>query len=171
MEQTTEVARRKAKSTLSRLTKRELSTGTPSRSVLGLPIRRSIPQDVHSVMDYGNGAVGLLSAFVANTARARIANTALSAAATGVSALTDYKLSVAKVIPIEVHEAIDYVWGISNVLAPFALGYRRKDKLVSFVQIAFGLGTIAASMITDYRAFSGVRWIGRARSEKKRAKG
>ena len=171
MEQTTEVARHKVKRTLSRLTKTDLSTGTRSRSVLGLPVRRIIPQDVHSVMDYSHGAIGLLSAAIANTTRGRIANTALSAAAMGVSVLTDYKLSVAKVIPIEVHEAIDYVWGVGNVLAPFALGYRRKDKLVSFVQIALGLGTIAASMITDYRAFSGVRWIDRPLSQKKSAKG
>jgi hypothetical protein len=135
-----------------------------------LPLQRVIPQDIHSLMDYANGAVGMLAALFANTARARMANTTMATAAAGVSALTDYKLSLAKVIPIEVHEAIDYVWGASNVVAPFALGYYRKDKLVSFVQIAFGLSTIGASLFTDYRAFKGVRWSGRERSQNSQKK-
>jgi hypothetical protein len=101
-----------------------------------------------------------------------MANSSLSAASTGVAVLTDYKLSLAKVIPIEVHEAIDYAWGLSNVMAPFALGYYRKDKMVSWVQIALGMGTIAASLFTDYRAFSGgSREDGQSRSRSSKTRG
>jgi hypothetical protein len=149
-----ESAREKVDEMLSRVDRSHLSTGARSKSLLGLPLRRAIPQDVHSIIDYAGAAAGLFAALAARTARARAANAALSMASTGVSALTDYKLSLAKVIPIEVHEAVDYVWGLSNILTPFALGYFRKDKTFSLMQIALGTGTIAASLFTDYRAFS-----------------
>jgi hypothetical protein len=162
----TETAREKVHDVLSRVENAKLSTGAPSRPLLGLPVRRVIPQDVHSLMDYANGAAGFLAASLANTTRARVANSTLSAASAGVSALTDYKLSMAKVIPIEAHEVVDYAWGVSNVVAPFALGYYREDKMVSWVQIALGMGTIAASLFTDYRAYSGnSRRNGQTRSQ------
>jgi hypothetical protein len=154
MEHITESAREKVQDVLARVEKAELSTGVRSKPLLGLPVKRIIPQDVHSLVDYAGGATGLVAALCANTVRGRMVNTALSSASTGVSLLTDYKLSLAKVIPIEVHEAIDYVWGLSNVVAPFALGYYRKDRVVSIMQMVLGMGTIAASLITDYRAYS-----------------
>jgi len=167
----TESARETVQDVLSRVENVNLSTGAPSKPLLGLPVRRVIPQDVHSLIDYAGGAAGLLAASLANTTRGRLANSSLSAASTGVAVLTDYKLSLAKVIPIEVHEAIDYVWGLSNVMAPFALGYYRKDKMVSWVQIALGMGTIAASLFTDYRAFSGSRQDGQSRRSSSKSRG
>ena len=171
MENITDSARETVQHVLARVDKSELSTGVPSKSFLGLPIKRVIPQDVHSLLDYAGGAAGMLAALSAKTVRARMANTSLAAASTGVSAVTDYKLSLVKLIPIEVHEAIDYVWGISNVVAPFALGYYRKDKAVSLLQTALGAGVIVASLFTDYRAFSRSRSNGssdRTRSHTKR---
>jgi hypothetical protein len=171
MENITDSARETVQSVLARVDKSELSTGVRSKPFLGLPVKRIIPQDVHSLLDYAGGAAGMLAALSAKTIRGRMANTSLSAASTGVSAFTDYKLSLFKVIPIEVHEAIDYVWGIGNVVAPFALGYYRKDKTVSLLQIALGAGTIVASLFTDYRAFSRSRSngsSGRTRSHSKR---
>ena len=167
----TEGARKKIDTVLARVGTSQLSTGARSKSLLGLPLKRVIPQDVHSIIDYAGGAAGLFAALAADTARARVANAALSMASTGVSALTDYKLSLAKVISIEVHEAIDYLWGLSNVLTPFALGYFRKDKAVSIVQIALGTGTIAASLFTDYRAFSSRNNGARAQSNRPQSSG
>jgi hypothetical protein len=154
MQDITESARETVHDVLARVEHANLSTGARSRPLLGLPVRRVIPQDVHSLMDYANGAAGLLAASLAHTTRARVANATLSTASAGVSALTDYKLSLAKVVPIEVHEAVDYAWGISNVVAPFALGYYEEDKAVSWMQMVLGMGTIAASLFTDYRAYS-----------------
>jgi hypothetical protein len=165
MEHITESAREKVSQVLARVDKAELSTGARSKSLWGLPVKRIIPQDVHSMIDYAGGATGLVAAYCANSVRARMANGALATASTGVSLLTDYKLSLARIIPIEAHEAIDYAWGLSNVLSPFALGYYRKDKVVSVIQIALGIGTIAASLITDYRAFSRANGARARRSE------
>lgn len=132
------------------------STGIPSRPLLGvLPLARVIPQDVHSVADYTSGAtvgLGLLS----SDPRAKVASGVLAGAILGVSALTDYRLSVAKVIPIETHEVLDHVWGISAIAAPFVLGYWKTSPRVAFAHMVSGLSTIVASLMTDYRAARGV---------------
>jgi hypothetical protein len=60
------------------------------------------------------------------------------------------------VIPIEIHETLDYASGGTAVLAPIVLGYVRKDPIASAIQIVTGLGAIVASMFTDYRAARGV---------------
>ncbi len=134
---------------------RALSHGVPSRRLLGrLPIARLIPQDVHSLLDYA-GALGLaVASFLADSPRARVAGMALGAGTLGVSLTTDYRLSVAKLIPIETHEVLDYVVGAAAIAAPFLLGYRRRDPLVSAVQVASGAALLLVSMFTDYRAFS-----------------
>jgi hypothetical protein len=169
MQEITHEAKSIAKRWLSKIERAELSKGTRSAPILGLPVARIIPQDIHAAMDYANGAAAMLSAAIANTPRARMVNATLAAAAVGTSAATDYRLSLAKVIPIEVHEVIDYVWGFSNILAPFILGYTRKDKAVTAMQVALGASTIAASLITDYRAYDGVGSDYRRASKKKRS--
>lgn len=132
------------------------STGIPARPLLGvLPLARVVPQDVHSVADYTNGVsvgLGLLS----DDPRARIASGVLAASILGVSSMTDYRLSVAKVIPIETHEVLDHLWGLSAIAAPFVLGYWKTSPKVAFAHMVSGLSTIVASLLTDYRAARGV---------------
>ena len=129
----------------------------PSKPLLGvLPLGRVIPQDVHSVMDYLVAAAYLASARLATTKRGRAVGMFLGANVGGVSLLTDYRLSAAKVIPIEVHEVLDHVSGAGAVAAPFVLGYAKKDRVAAAIQIAAGIGTILASLFTDYRAARGV---------------
>src|SRR4051812_42883272 len=69
----------------------------PSRPLLGvLPLRRIIPQDVHSVADYTNGLL-CAAALLSPKREARQAGAALSAAIISVSLFTDYRLSLADV--------------------------------------------------------------------------
>jgi hypothetical protein len=107
-------------------------------------------------MDYLSSAALVVSAKVAATPRARAVGFTLAAADGGVSMLTDYRLSIAKLIPIEAHEAADHLTGLSCIVAPFVLGYARKDPIASAIQIATGLGIVVASLFTDYRAQKGV---------------
>src|SRR4051812_8206542 len=100
--------------------------GIPSKPLLGvLPLRRLIPQDVHSVLDYVSSA-GLEVAGLCGSATAKMAGLMLSGSVLMTSLLTDYRLSVAKVLPIEVHEILDHVSGLGAIAAPFALGYQKK---------------------------------------------
>lgn len=133
-----------------------LSRGTPSRPLLGrLPLARLIPQDVHSVMDYVDAATVMAGALSTHR-EVKTVSLLLGGSGAVVSALTDYRLSLAKLIPIEAHELIDYAWGASAAAAPFVFGYYKKAPGIAAAQVLAGLGTIAASLFTDYRAYRGV---------------
>jgi hypothetical protein len=134
-----------------------LSVGDPSEPLLGrLPLARIIPQDVHSVLDYVDAGGVMAGALLSNCPQARAASLLIGSAGAGVSALTDYRLSLAKVIPIETHETIDYAFGVAAIAAPFVLGYRKTAPVVAALHVAIGAGTILASLFTDYRAYRGV---------------
>jgi hypothetical protein len=133
------------------------SSPVPAKPLFGnLPLKRVIPQNVHSVMDYLAAGAYLLSAKLARTPSGRAVGLALGSSVAGASLITDYRLSIAKVIPIEVHELLDHASGAGAVTAPFLLGYMRKDPVASAIQIATGLGAIVASLFTDYRAVKGL---------------
>lgn len=139
---------------------RTLRHGEPARPLLRfLPIKRWIPQDVHSILDYTDGLTAASGAFMADDDDnvAKVASIALGASAIGVSAMTDYRLSAAKLIPIRVHETIDYVWGASAIAAPFVLGYWKTSPRTAFAHIFAGASTILASLFTDYRSYTAER--------------
>jgi hypothetical protein len=134
-----------------------LSVGQPSRPLLGrLPLARAIPQDVHSAMDYLDAGGVIAGAFLTTCPKAKAASWLMGGSGILASSLTDYKLSLAKLIPIEAHEAIDYGFGLSAIAAPFVLGYRKTAPHVAAMHVAIGIGTIVASLFTDYRAYRGV---------------
>jgi hypothetical protein len=132
-----------------------LSVGAPSKPLFGvLPIARLIPQDIHSVMDYANSGLFFVEGITTDDDTAMIASLALGVAGAGVSLVTDYKLSVAKVIPVEAHEVIDYAWSAAAIAAPFVFGYWKTAPKVALMHVVAGAGTIIASLLTDYRAYS-----------------
>ena len=131
--------------------------GVPAERVLGvLPVGRVIPQDIHSILDYSNGILVAWSGLTSRKRNARIAGAALGASIVSVSLLTDYRLSVAKLIPIEVHEALDYVWSAAVIAAPFVFGYQRRAPFTTLAHVLTGAATILGSLFTDYRAERGV---------------
>lgn len=134
---------------------RSLSHGAPSKPLFGvLPLARLIPQDVHSAMDYANGVATGSGALMTDDPAARIASIALAASVAGLSAMTDYRLSVAKIIPIEQHEVADHLWGIAAIAAPFVFGYWKRAPRVALMHVMAGAGTILASLFTDYRSYT-----------------
>jgi len=134
------------------------SVGRPSRRLLGLPLKRLVPQDVHTLGDHVVTLANVAAARCANSSDAKAVSLALVGSALLVNLLTDYRLSPAKVIPIEVHEGFDHLWGATNLLAPFLLGYYRKSPVAAAIQVVTGAVTILESLFTDYRAATGVRW-------------
>lgn len=134
---------------------RTLSHGEPAEPLLKiLPLTRWIPQDVHSVMDYMDGltvATGMLTADDDDVAA--WTSIGLGASVIGVSLLTDYRLSAAKIIPIRTHETLDYVWGAACIAAPFVLGYWKKSPTTALTHVLVGAGTILTSLFTDYRSY------------------
>ncbi len=129
----------------------------PAKPLFGvLPLARVVPQDVHSMIDYASAGAFFLSAALARTARGRAMGILLGSSIGGASMVTDYRLSLAKVIPIELHELLDHSGGAMAASAPAILGYAKKDPVASAIQILTGLATIAVSLFTDYRADRGV---------------
>lgn len=134
-----------------------LSEGTPAEPLFGrLPLARVVPQDVHSVMDHLNVVALMGTALATDCPRARTFSVLAAGGGGVVNSLTDYRLSLAKVIPIEKHEAVDYAFGISAIVAPFVFGYRKSAPAVAALHVALGLGTLLVSLFTDYRAYRGV---------------
>ncbi|HKO48299.1 MAG TPA: hypothetical protein VJV79_11275 [Polyangiaceae bacterium] len=133
-----------------------LSQGTPSRPLFGrLPLARLIPQDVHSVLDYVDAATVLSGAVISDCPKARTASALIGGSGIGLSAITDYRLSLARVVPIEAHEVVDYAFGVSAISAPFLFGYYKTAPITAAIHVATGVGTILASLFTDYRAYRG----------------
>lgn len=131
-----------------------------SKPVAGLPLRRTLPMEVHSVLDYVSAGSLAASAAMAETDEARMTGIALAAALGGVSLFTDYDLSLAKLIPIEVHEMGDYLGGLSAIAAPFLFGYWKKDRAAAVAQVFTGISVILTSLFTDYRAATAKTWGG-----------
>lgn len=140
------------------------ATPVPAKKLFGaLPLARVIPQDVHSVGDYLVAATYFGSALVARTRRGRAMGLLLGCAVGGVSLATDYRLSLVKLLPIELHELADHASGLKAAAAPMVLGYAKKDPIAAAIQIVAGIGTIALSLFTDYRADKGIALARRSR--------
>jgi hypothetical protein len=132
--------------------------GVPSQPLFRvLPLARIIPQDLHRLGDYlGALGVGTLAAS-SGTSRGRFAGLVLALSGVGVSLLTDYRQSLEKWVPIETHEAIDYVWSFTTIVSPWLFGYAKKAPAVALGQVLAGVGYIVFSALTDYRSQVGVR--------------
>ncbi|HEX8821317.1 MAG TPA: hypothetical protein VF794_15420 [Archangium sp.] len=135
------------------------AAGIPAQPLLGrLPLSRRLPQDIHSLLDYQGALTVAGAGLMSGSKIACTAGLALGLSGAGVSLLTDYRMSLKKLIPIEVHEVIDYVWSFSVIAAPFVFGYSRRSKLVTLMHVFVGASTILGSLFTDYRAQTGVQW-------------
>ena len=133
------------------------AAGILSRPLLGkLPLRRWVPQDVHSLLDYQGGATSAVAGLLSDDPVAKAAGLALGSSVIGVSLLTDYRMSLTKLVPIEAHEIADYAYGAAAILAPFVLGYAKRSPIVAAVHVMVGLTTILASLVTDYRCQTGM---------------
>jgi hypothetical protein len=133
---------------------RTMSHGRPSGPLLGvLPLARWIPQDVHSMMDYANALFAGSGAFTTDDPSARAVSLVLGVSDALTSSMTDYRLSVAKIIPIRTHEAIDHIWGLTAIAAPFVFGYWKTSPRVALTHVIAGASNILMSLVTDYRAF------------------
>jgi hypothetical protein len=130
----------------------------PAKSLLRgvLPLSRVLPQHMHSVIDYVAAGAYFASAALARTRRARIMGGMLGSSLGGASLLTDDRLGAKKIIHVEDHEVLDHVSGATAILAPFVLGYVKKDPIASAIQIATGFASILSSLFTDYRSTRGI---------------
>lgn len=140
-----------------RLVDHSAAAGILSRPLFGrLPLRRWGAPDVHSVMDYVNGAAMVAVGRLSGDRAAKRVGQVLGGALVGVSLLTDSRLSLTKLIPIEAHELVDYAYGLGAVLAPFVFGYARRAPLAAGLHVLLGVKTLTVALLTDYRCQTGM---------------
>lgn len=118
-------------------------------------MRPIIPLNVHNVLDYViGGALALSPSLFGFSAvpAARNLFLVLGLGLIGYSLLTRYRYSIAKIIPIGVHMALDVGAGVVLMLGPWVFGYSNLitggQTLVHFV---FGLGAIGLVALTRPR--------------------
>ena len=131
---------------------RPMSVGALSKPILGLPLARWIPQDCHSFMDYGNGLVTAGAALATDDKAAQLAGLTLASLVLGISAVTDSRISVAKLVPIEVHEVCGLRVG-SAAIARRSCSLLKSSPKVAAVHVVAGFASIVAPLLTDYRAY------------------
>ncbi|MDC0710945.1 hypothetical protein POL68_20905 [Stigmatella sp. ncwal1] len=142
---------------------RSAAAGIPAHPLPGdLPLRRWVPQGAHSLLDYAVGLGIATAGAFSEEPSARRAGVALGLGLAGVSLLTDTRLSLSRLVPIELHELADYGWGLAAIAAPFVGGYARRAPAVAAVQVVAGAALLVASLLTDYRCTSGMH-LGRER--------
>ncbi|ADO75342.1 hypothetical protein [Stigmatella aurantiaca] len=142
---------------------RSAAAGIPAHPLPGdLPLRRWVPQGAHSLLDYavGLGVAGASS--LSEAPSARRAGVALGLGLVGLSLLTDTRLSLSRLVPIELHALADCGWGLAALAAPFVGGYARRAPALAAVQAVAGAALLVASLLTDYRCTSGMH-LGRER--------
>jgi hypothetical protein len=136
----------------------------PSKPLFGvLPIARVVPQGVHSLLDVARSFGFLASAAVARTQRATAVGVTLGLGLAGTSLTTDDRLGAVKMIPIEMHEGVDWAGSLGAIAAPFVLGYTKRDPLAALMHIGLGIGGLLVSLVTDYRAHDGISWPRRSK--------
>jgi hypothetical protein len=111
-----------------------------------------ISLNTHNVMDYVGGVVLMASPYVfgfSDIESARNVFLVLGAGLIIYSLLTNYRYSIAKIIPLGVHMALDVIAGIFLMLAPSIWAYR---PLLTGGEYAWhfiiGLGVIALVAVT-----------------------
>jgi hypothetical protein len=113
---------------------------------------RPVDETLHGVVDYTAGAT-LLTVFpkLAGIEGTRSAGQIRTAGAihAGYSTLTDYPLGAVKLIPFQVHLAMDAVGAVALAATPFVTGQWKKGASQWLPHVGLALFELASLAITD----------------------
>ena len=115
---------------------------------------RFLPTRVHGVVDYLWGAALIATPSLlgfADGGRAQWVAWIFGAGAILYSLATDYELGAVRLFPMPMHLAFDGVFGALLAASPWLFGFA--DRVV-WPHLAFGLFSVAASLITHTRPAS-----------------
>jgi hypothetical protein len=113
-------------------------------------MHKPISPFAHGVIDYATSAAVAIAPRALNfPAPARKLCDSLAVSYTGLSAVTDYPLSVKRVAPFKVHGAVELAIGAALPAMPFLLGFARHRAARNFF---FGLTalTVGVALLTDW---------------------
>lgn len=116
-----------------------------------------LPTTVHAVIDYVTGVTMLvtptlwrLDEVTMSAATMRLFGTSLTAT----SLVTDYELSLANLVPMPAHLALDAASGATLAASPFVLGFWRSGTRYWAPHVAIGLSEILTAAITKPQRIS-----------------
>jgi hypothetical protein len=110
---------------------------------------RIIPTRVHGMLDYGTGLLLLISPYLFGFSdvggAAQYIPMILGAGIIAASLITDYELSIARIIPMPMHLAGDIAGGVLLAASPWLFGFADR---VYAPHLIIGLMEIAAGLMT-----------------------
>ena len=115
---------------------------------------RIIPTRVHGMIDYGFGILLIIAPFLLGFATGGAEQwvpTILGIAIIGMSLMTDYELSLPRVIPMPMHLGVDVVGGILLAASPWLFGFSGR---VYLPHLILGLVEIGTALMTVSRSGS-----------------
>jgi SPW repeat len=115
---------------------------------------RIIPTRVHGMIDYGFGVLLIIAPFLLGFATGGAEQwvpTILGIAIIGMSLMTDYELSLARVVPMPIHLGVDVLGGILLAASPWLFGFSGRIYLPHFI---LGLVEIGTALMTVSRSGS-----------------
>lgn len=124
---------------------------------------------IHNILDYVIGAVLILCPPVfgfSDVMAARDVFLVLGFGLIGYSLLTQYRYSIAKLIPLGVHMFLDVASGFILMIGPWLFGYRESiTNAQTILHFVLGLGAWALVAFTDRRSNLQMIEAGRDRSD------
>lgn len=128
-----------------------------------------IPLNVHNVIDYVVGAVLLITPAFFGFSEVTLAANVFYTAGLGLilySLLTQYKYSIAKLIPVRVHMVLDALVGLTVMFAPWLLNYRGAlTDGQTTVHLVLGAGAVALAIFTGPRSIHVAQRSGKIEDE------
>lgn len=122
---------------------------------------RFIPTRVHGMADYGTGLLLILAPYIfgfATGGAKQYLPMILGVAIIGMSLITDYELSVARIIPMPMHLAIDVAGGLLLAASPWLFGFAGE---VYWPHLIVGLLEVGAGLMTRTHPDTGTLAAGR----------
>jgi SPW repeat len=110
---------------------------------------RIIPTRFHGVLDYAMGVLLIVAPYLlgfADGTAAQYVPQALGLATLLMSLVTDYELSVAKLIPMSVHLGVDAAAGLLLAASPWLFGFADR---VFWPHLVLGVAEIGAALMTQ----------------------
>jgi hypothetical protein len=115
-------------------------------------MQKPISPRVHGMIDYTtSAAVAVAPAMLRMPKKATALFETLAATYTGISAFTDYPLSLKRAIPFKAHGAAELISAVALPAMPWVLGFSRNRAARN---LCFGLAalTVVVAALTDWDA-------------------
>lgn len=114
---------------------------------------RPITSRAHAMLDYPLGVLLIASPWILGFSDAGGAAVAVpivvGAVALGQSLVTDWELSVADLMPLPAHLAMDVVAGVVLAVSPWLFGFSDEGTNAWLPHLLVGLGLIGAGLLTE----------------------